>query len=205
MSDEVKITTTPVTVEEKAALKAVRVPVVQPAGKRVAPPKPAATVKPPEKPKAAVGAPPKPEPIKKLAEDTSLLDEFVRAMPQGMTLTITKIATNQWSVVKGQPQVEAAVPSGKRGGAKKNTAALSDEYKAFLSQDAGKGKSWHNMSLEEKYAYAQEIGASWVVHSDARIDLMRVTVAVLAALGIPKHVGDAAEPVSEPATEAAAE
>jgi hypothetical protein len=214
MSDEVAtvVEGQPLTVEEAAELQAVRplpvvtrtvikAPVVKAPNTKLSVRPVAPMAKQAITAPTTVPTPPKPLATKPVADKpaaeiatSSPLADIVLGMPEGVTVTFTKLNDKQWAVTKGNT-VSASVATTATGKKKAVVKTTTEMYKVFLTQDAGMGKSWHSMILDEKYALAQALGASWEQHTNPPIDLMRMTVAVLDKLGIKKY--DDAQPTVE--------
>lgn len=197
MTDEVKVTEgQPVAPEEAAELKKLaKLPVVTKVGLKA----PVKVVKPPVvQPKPTATPQPKPtaEAAKVEGTDNNLLAELVKQLPQGKTLTFSRIGADSWAVTAGVPT--AATFGG--GKVKKAKAADNPMYTAFMNSDCGsdaedfKGKGWRALTLEQQYAFAEAVNAQWEHHDNAQIDRMRMTMAVTTALGIPKSLPAAETP-----------
>jgi hypothetical protein len=194
MTDEVKVTEgQAIAPDEAAELKKIKpLPVVMKTTLK-APLKVAAPVKPVTPPKPTAEVPkPQPKPAEQVVEsDDNPLVLLIKQLPDKETVTITKLSEKSWAVTKGVPTTATfAAPA--NGKPKKAKSEPSEMYVTFMEKDCGldepefKGKGWRQLPLEQKYAFAQALEASWVVHENSPIDLMRMTTAVLNKLGIKK-------------------
>ena len=62
----------------------------------------------------------------------------------------------------------------------------SEEYQTFDSEDCGNGRPWHELTLEERIEYAEELNVEIPEHDSDKIVAMRLKPLVLKALGIMK-------------------
>jgi len=120
------------------------------------------------------------------------LSDLFDALNDGTSVTITKLGKDKWQFVTGGVAAAATVapvsaPKG-RGltGMAFEKEAYSQEFFKWYYEDAGSGKPWNEMTSEERYALAEEIGASWEEHDEPRVDAMRMGQAVREKLDIAK-------------------
>jgi len=117
------------------------------------------------------------------------LSDLFDALNDGTSVTITKLGKDKWQFVTGIAATAAPVSAPKgRGltGMVFAREAYSEEFFKWHFEDAGSGKPWGEMTSEERYAFAEEIGASWEEHDEPRVDAMRMGQAVREKLDISK-------------------
>lgn len=182
-----------------AAKVNVPAPEPKPAAKVATPapaPKPAATVA----PKVAPTPIPQSDGGANSVVNTSV-KEVLDALTEGQVLVIARTGKGEWTMTITDVPGGAVVS----GGSKKGTVApvstgpklrgqdywkevLSPEYYSWYYEDAGTGKPWGDMTIEEKAALANQLGVDpqTYAHADERVSQMRMVEAVQAAMGLNK-------------------
>lgn len=147
-----------------------------------------------------------PLPMEAKIKDGDVLSDLaaavLAALKEGNAITVMAIPNGYVMSLGSVPAAAAAVVvsadvkpkrKGLRGDAFRKEI-FSDEYYTFKYHNANafvesvpSGKSWDDLTTEEKYALAEEIGADWNEQDSERMDQMRMTMAVFAKLGIIKY------------------
>ena len=127
---------------------------------------------------------PEPEPE---ADAVFGLDDILLAMQNGQAFVVTRVAECEWQFAPSGEVVAASTGRG-RGlkGAEFEKEAYSEDFYKFFYEDASGGKAWKAMTSEERYAMADEVGASWTEHENSKTDAMRMGQAVRESLEISK-------------------
>ena len=120
--------------------------------------------------------------------------DFFAAVGEKQTIIATRVDADTWQFSVGEgvsvpvAKPEAAVPAsrGLRGKAWEREV-YSEEYWDFHYKDAGSGKPWQDMSMEEKYEFAADLGVEWEEHANDHVNMMRCVSAVYGELGISKY------------------
>jgi len=121
------------------------------------------------------------------------LDVVMSALRNGEVLNITKIGGGMYVLshgsdvgskvsrpvdVPGKPQVPVL-----KGMAWREEVQTLEHFK-WMYKDTGNGTAWHDMTVDAKYEFAEEVGAEWDVHETERVDIIRMVRAVKAKLGL---------------------
>lgn len=140
----------------------------------------------------------KPDPVEEVTDEPEqvevggdVFDNLLTRLQAGEALTFSAV-DGGWVVSAGNSIAITATTVVKKSGAGlKGRAfeeeAFSDEYFDHLYVNAAKtGKGWKELTVEERYAAADDIGADWEEHENSKTDQMRMGMAVRKALGIEK-------------------
>lgn len=114
----------------------------------------------------------------------AVVDEIVKRLNVGQHVGLVRLSEGSVSVFFMNEDVsKLSAPVKKRPGVvgtKFDQITQTDEYKEHQVK-------WAAMSLAEKQAYAKKVKAVWEVSADERVNNMKMSVAVMAALGIQKY------------------
>ena len=128
----------------------------------------------------------------------------LRAITNGYTISLGGVQPAGRPVVQpaGRPQAvtkatvkaatDVAVADGAKSGPGLKGKAYEEEvctpeYYGFYYTDAGGGKPWTQMSVEEKAEYADELDVVWEEQDDVRVNAIRMTKAIFDKLEIAKY------------------
>jgi hypothetical protein len=112
--------------------------------------------------------------------------DLLECLESGQALLVTKTSKNKYQITSGAATAVTAVKGRGITGSEFEKTAFSEEYYTYLYEDAGDGKSWKEMTPEERYAFAEVAEADWEEHENPKTDQMRMGQAVREALGIEK-------------------
>jgi len=145
--------------------------------------------------KAKAKPEPEPEPVEMVLDeddDVSIgsIGELLESLGDGQALVATRLDVGKYQFAVVDVAAGSVLQSKATGGGLKGRAfekeAFTEEFVTFLYEDSGSGTPWKEMTPEERYAMAEEIGAEWIEHDNARTDQMRMGLAVRKELGIGK-------------------
>lgn len=121
----------------------------------------------------------KPLKVQKVAADVAggILTGLLEGMNNGMAVVITRTGEGKWMFTTGVASV-AAGP--KLRGKEYWETVLTQEYKEWQEE-------WTTLTYAEKVTKAKKMKVTWDRHDDERVDNIRVSAAVQAALGIEKY------------------
>ena len=105
---------------------------------------------------------------------TGLLD----ALDEGQSVVITRTGANTWQI--SSSNAVAAVAGKKLRGAEYWAEVLTKEYTDYQEM-------WSELSTPEKKKKAKAAGAKWDTHKDERVELIRISTAYMAKMGIQKY------------------
>lgn len=115
----------------------------------------------------------------------TIVDEIVKRLNVGQHVGLVRLSEGSVSVFFMNEDVsKLSSPVSKRpgvGGSRFDQITQTDEYKEHQAK-------WAAMSLAEKQAYAKKVKATWdSTSTDERVNNMKMSVGVMAALGIQKY------------------
>jgi len=119
------------------------------------------------------------------------MEKFFDSAPVGVSIVATRQSADSWLFGVGNASVvpvSAKMQSSGRGlkGRAFEREAYSSKYYTFHYEDAGDGQPWTGRSVEDKYAYADELGVTWEKYDNVTVDTMRMVKAIYEKLGIEK-------------------
>lgn len=129
--------------------------------------------------KKVVEPEPEPEPQVANVSDLDVFYGLLENLDDGATLVITRTGEDTWSVSGGSAAVLASGPQKLKG------KAYYDEV--YSMEFIEHHEMWKQLTASEKKAQAKKLKATWEPHEDERVEVMRVTAAVRAKLGIEKY------------------
>jgi hypothetical protein len=106
----------------------------------------------------------------------NVVTKILEAMDQGKSIVITKTDDNQWQFASAEKFKDPDKLRGKEYWDK----VKNPEYEKWMDD-------WHNLTYAEKVAKAKKAGVKWEAHDNPKIDVIRLTAAMRAHLGIEKY------------------
>jgi len=177
------------------------VQVASPTRKVAPPPAPVkAAAKPAPKPVAPAAKPvakPAPKPVKQVAEEevepktikvqkvetmalANLFEGLLTGLHDGQAIIISRRGETTWQLSTSD-QIKGV--SVKLSGEAYWDKVTTPEYKEWI-------EGWTGLDYPAKVKEAKKIGAEWEKHADQRVDLIRISQAVMEKLGIEKYLPD---------------